>query len=209
MIYFDRLFALKEKYRAALDEDANKRAKIEKNFADGWTTDACRKYELEQQDAALEYCRKTTLEAAEAVKAEAYTMLDRWDTLDAAKLPANAAFLAGNSPVTLTQEEMQEFVNANRYNSTALRAAKEAADRRGIILAFPPTAAERKAAFTLFTDTITGAIQAGLDSGFYSVKDADQLLQAKIEANPNLADLEAVAASVAADGTTGGEGAAV
>ena len=209
MIYFDQLFALKAKYRAALDEDANKRAKIEKNFADGWTTDACRKYELEQQDAALEYCRKTTLEAAEAVKAEAYTMLDRWDTLDAAKLPANAAFLAGNSPVTLTQEEMQEFVNANRYNSTALRAAREAADRRGIILAFPPTAAERKAAFTLFADTITGAIQAGLDSGFYRVKDADQLLQAKIEANPNLADLEAVAASVAADGTTSGEGAAV
>lgn len=209
MIYFDQLFALKEKYRAALDEDANKRAKIEKNFADGWTTDACRKYELEQQDAALAYCRKTTLEAAEAVKAEAYTMLDRWDTLDAAKLPANAAFLAGNSPVTLTQEEMQEFVNANRYNSTALRAAREAADRRGIILAFPPTAAERKAAFTLFADTITGAIQAGLDSGFYSVKDADKLLQAKIEANPNLADMEAVAASVAADGTTSGEGAAV
>ena len=84
MIYFDRLFALKEKYRAALDEDANKRAKIEKDFADGWTTDACRKYELEQQDAALEYCRKTTLEAAEAVKAEAYTMLARWGTLDAA-----------------------------------------------------------------------------------------------------------------------------
>ena len=40
MIYFDRLFALKEKYKAALDEDASKRAKIEKNFADGWTTDA-------------------------------------------------------------------------------------------------------------------------------------------------------------------------
>lgn len=209
MIYFDRLFELKEKYRAALDEDANKRAKIEKNFADGWTTDACRKYELEQQDAALEYCRKTTLEAAEAVKAEAYTMLDRWDTLDAAKLPANAAFLAGNSPVTLTQEEMQEFVNANRYNSTALRAAREAADRRGLVLAFPPTAAERKEAFTLFYDTIAGAIQAGLDSGFYSVKDADKLLQAKIESNPNLADLEAVAASVVADGTTSGEGAAV
>lgn len=203
MIYFDRLFALKEKYRAALDEDANKRAKIEKDFADGWTTDACRKYELEQQDAALEYCRKTTLEAAEAVKAEAYTMLDRWGTLDAAKLPSNAAFLSENSPVTLTPEEMQEFVNANRYNSTALRAAKEAADRRGLVLAFPPTAADRKTAFSLFADTITGAIQAGLDSGFYSVKDADQLLQAKIEVNPNLADLEAVAASVA------GEGAAV
>lgn len=209
MIYFDRLFALKEKYRAALDEDSNKRAKIEKNFADGWTTDACRKYELEQQDAALEYCRKTTLEAAEAVKAEAYTMLDRWGTLDAAKLPRNAAFLSENSPVKLTPEEMQEFVNANRYNSTALRAAKEAADRRGLVLAFPPTAAERKTAFSLFADTITGAIQAGLDSGFYSVKDADQLLQAKIEANPNLADLEAVAASVAADGATSGEGAAV
>lgn len=86
MIYFDRLFALKEKYKAALDEDASKRAKIEKNFADGWTTDACRKYELERQAEALEYCRGTTLEAAEAVKAEAYTMLDRWDTLDAAKL---------------------------------------------------------------------------------------------------------------------------
>ena len=203
MIYFDRLFALKEKYRAALDEDANKRAKIEKDFAVGWTTDACRKYELEQQDAALEYCRETTLEAAEAVKAEAYTMLDRWGTLDAAKLPSNAAFLSENSPVTLTPEEMQEFVNANRYNSTALRAAKEAADRRGLVLAFPPTAADRKTAFSLFADTITGAIQAGLDSGFYSVKDADQLLQAKIEVNPNLADLEAVAASVA------GEGAAV
>ena len=120
MIYFDRLFALKEKYRAALDEDSKARAKIEKNFADGWTTDACRKYELEKQDAALEYCRKTTLEAAEAVKAEAYTMLDRWGMLDAAKLPSNAAFLSENSPVTLTQEEMQEFVNANRYNSTAL-----------------------------------------------------------------------------------------
>lgn len=209
MIYFDRLFALKEKYRAALDEDSKARAKIEKNFADGWTTDACRKYELEKQDAALEYCRKTTLEAAEAVKAEAYTMLDRWGMLDAAKLPSNAAFLSENSPVTLTPEEMQEFVNTNRYNSTALRAAKEAADRRGLTLAFPPTAADRKTAFSLFADTITGAIQAGLDSGFYSVKDADQLLQAKIEANPNLADLEAVAASVAADGATSGEGAAV
>ena len=203
MIYFDRLFALKEKYRAALDEDSKARAKIEKNFADGWTTDACRKYQLEQQDAALEYCRKTTLEAAEAVKAEAYSMLDRWGTLDAAKLPSNAAFLSENSPVTLTPEEMQEFVSANRYNSTALRAAKEAADRRGLVLAFQPTAAERKEAFTLFYDTIAGAIQAGLDSGFYTVEGADKLLQAKIEANPNLADLEAVAASVA------GEGAAV
>lgn len=200
MIYFDRLFELKEKYRSALDEDANKRAKIEKDFADGWTTDACRKYELERQAEALEYCRKTTLEAAEAVKAEAYTMLDRWDTLNAAKLPANTAFLAGNSPVTLTQEEMQQFVDENRYNSTALRAVREAADRRGLVLAFPPTAAERKEAFTLFYDTIAGAIQAGLDSGFYSVKDADKLLQAKIEANPNLADLEAVAASVAGEG---------
>ena len=200
MIYFDKLFALKEKYRAALDEDSKARARIEQNFADGWITDACRKYELEKQGAALEYCQKTTLEAAEAVKAEAYTMLDRWDTLDATKLPANAAFLAGNSPVTLTPEEMQEFVNANRYNSTALRAAKEAADRRGLTLAFPPTVADRKTAFSLFADTITGAIQAGLDSGFYSVKDADQLLQAKIEANPNLADLEAVAASVAGEG---------
>lgn len=209
MIYFDRLFELKEKYRSALDEDANKRAKIEKDFADGWTTDACRKYELEKQDTALEYCRGTTLEAAEAVKAEAFTMLDRWDTLDATKLPANAAFLAGNSPVTLTQEEMQQFVDENRYNSTALRAAREAAERRGLVLAFPPTAAERKEAFTLFYDTIAGAIQAGLDSGFYSVKDADKLLQAKIEANPNLADLETVAANVATDGTTGGEGAAV
>lgn len=203
MIYFDRLFALKEEFRAALDEDANKRAKIEKDFADGWTTDACRKYELERQAEALEYCRKTTLEAAEAVKAEAYTMLDRWGMLDAAKLPSNAAFLSENSPVTLTPEEMQEFVNTNRYNSTALRAAREAAERRGLVLAFPPTAAERKKAITLFYDTIAGAIQAGLDSGFYSVKDADKLLQAKIEANPNLADLEAVAASVA------GEGAAV
>ena len=202
MIYFDRLFALKEKYKAALDEDASKRAKIEKNFADGWTTDACRKYELEHQAEALEYCRGTTLEAAETVKAEAYTMLDRWDTLDAAKLPANAAFFAGNSPVTLTQEEMQQFVDENRYNSTALRAAREAAERRGLVLAFPPTAAERKEAFTLFYDTIAGAIQAGLDSGFYSVKDADKLLQAKIEANPNLADLEAVAASVAGEGAT-------
>ncbi len=203
MIYFDRLFELKETYRSALDEDASKRAKIEKDFADGWTTDACRKYELEKQDTALEYCRGTTLEAAEAVKAEAFTMLDRWDTLDATKLPANAAFLAGSSPVTLTPEEMQQFVDENRYNSTALRAAREAADRRGLVLAFPPTAAERKEAFTLFYDTIAGAIQAGLDSGFYSVKDADKLLQAKIEANPNLADLEAVAASVT------GEGAAV
>lgn len=200
MIYFDRLFELKEKYRSALDEDANKRAKIEKNFADGWTTDACRKYELERQAEALEYCRKTTLEAAETVKVEAYTMLDRWDTLNATKLPANAAFLAGNSPVTLTQEEMQQFVDENRYNSTALRAVREAADRRGLVLAFPPTAAERKEAFTLFYDTIAGAIQAGLDSGFYSVKDADKLLQAKIESNPNLADLEAVAASVAGEG---------
>ena len=136
------------------------------------------------------------------MKAEAYTMLDRWDTLDAAKLPANAAFFAGNSPVTLTQEEMQQFVDENRYNSTALRAAREAAERRGLVLAFPPTAAERKEAFTLFYDTIAGAIQAGLDSGFYSVKDADKLLQAKIEANPNLADLEAVAASVAGEGAT-------
>ena len=136
-------------------------------------------------------------------------MLDRWDTLDAAKLPVNAAFLGGNSPVTLTPEEMQQFVDENRYNSTALRAAREAADRRGLVLAFPPTAAERKEAFTLFYDTIAGAIQAGLDSGFYSVKDADKLLQAKIEANPNLADLEAVAASVAADGATSGEGTAV
>lgn len=209
MIYFDRLFALKEKYRAALDEDSKARAKIEKNFADGWTTDACRKYQLEQQDAALEYCRKTTLEAAEAVKAEAYTMLDRWGTLDAAKLPRNAAFLSENSPVKLTPAEMQDFVNANRFNSTALRAAREAAERRGLVLAFPPTAAERKEAFTLFYDTIAGAIQAGLDSGFYSVKNADKLLQAKIEANPNLADLEAVAASVTVDGATSGEGAAV
>lgn len=200
MIYFDRLFELKEKYRSALDEDASKRAKIEKDFADGWTTDACRKYELEKQDTALEYCRGTTLEAAKAVKAEAYAMLDRWDTLDAAKLPANAAFLAGNSPVTLTQEEMQQFVDENRYNSTALRAAREAADRRGLVLAFPPTAAERKEAFTLFYDTIAGAIQTGLDSGFYTVEGADKLLQAKIEANPNLADLEAVAASVAGEG---------
>lgn len=203
MIYFDRLFALKEKFKTTLDEDASKRAKIERDFADGWTTDACRKYELERQAEALEYCRGTTLEAAEAVKAEAYTMLDRWGMLDAAKLPSNAAFLSENSPVTLTPEEMQEFVNTNRYNSTALRAAKEAADRRGLTLAFPPTAADRKTAFSLFADTITGAIQAGLDSGFYTVKNADQLLQAKIEANPNLADLEAVAASVA------GEGAAV
>lgn len=209
MIYFDRLFDLKTKFKDALDEDARKRAKIEKDFADGWTTDACRKYELERQAEALEYCRKTTLEAAEAVKTEAYTMLDRWDTLDAAKLPANAAFLAGNSPVTLTQDEMQRFVDENRYNSTALRAAREAADRRSLVLAFPPTAADRKTAFSLFADTITGAIQAGLDSGFYTVKDADQLLQAKIEANANLADLEAVAASVAADGATSGEGAAV
>ena len=138
MIYFDRLFELKEKFRSALDLDANKRAKIEKDFADGWTTDACRKYELERQAEALEYCRKTTLEAAEAVKTEAYTMLDRWGMLDAAKLPSNAAFLSENSPFTLTPEEMQEFVNTNRYNSTALRAAKEAADRRGLTLAFPP-----------------------------------------------------------------------
>lgn len=203
MIYFDRLFDLKTKYKDALDEDARKRAKIEKDFADGWTTDACRKYQLEQQDAALEYCRKTTLEAAEAVKAEAYTMLDRWGTLDAAKLPRNAAFLSENSPVKLTPAEMQQFVDENRYNSTALRAAKEAADRRGLVLAFPPTAAERKEAFTLFFDTIAGAVQSGLDSGFYTVEGADRLLQAKIETNPNLADLEAVAASVA------GEGAAV
>ena len=210
MIYFDRLFELKERYRAALDEDSKARAKIEKNFADGWTTDACRKYQLEQQDAALEYCRKTTLEAAEAVKAEAYAMIDRWGMLDAAKLPSNAAFLSENSPVTMTPAEVQQFVDENRYNSTALRAAREAADRRGLVLAFPPTAAERKEAFSLFYDTITGAIQAGLDSGFYSVKDADQLLQAKIEANPSLSDLEAVAAaSVAADGGTSGEGAAV
>ena len=209
MIYFDRLFELKERYRSALNEDSKARAKIEKNFADGWTTDACRKYQLEQQDAALEYCRKTTLEAAEAVKAEAYTMLDRWGTLDAAKLPRNAAFLSENSPVKLTPAEVQQFVDENRYNSTALRAAKEAADRRGLVLAFPPAAAERKEAFTLFYDTITGAIQAGLDSGFYTVEGADRLLQEKIEANPNLADLEAVAASVAADGATSGEGAAV
>lgn len=209
MIYFDRLFELKERYRSALNEDSKARAKIEKNFADGWTTDACRKYQLEQQDAALEYCRKTTLEAAEAVKAEAYTMLDRWGTLDAAKLPRNSAFLSENSPVKLTPAEVQQFVDENRYNSTALRAAKEAADRRGLVLAFPPAAAERKEAFTLFYDTITGAIQAGLDSGFYTVEGADRLLQEKIEANPNLADLEAVAASVAADGGTSGEGAAV
>ena len=207
MIYFDRLFALKEKYKAALDEDASKRAKIEKDFADGWTTDACRKYELERQAEALEYCRGTTLAAAEAVKAEAFTMLDRWDTLDAAKLPANAAFLAGNSPVTLTQEEMQQFVDENRYNSTALRAAREAAERRGLVLAIPPTAEQRKAAFTLFADNIIGAIQSGLNSGFYTVENADSLLLEKIQANPNLSDLEAVA--VAADGGTSGEGAAV
>lgn len=179
MIYFDRLFELKEKYRAALDEDSKARAKIEKDFADGWTTDACRKYQLEQQDAALEYCRKTTLEAAEAVKAEAYSMLDRWGTLDAAKLPRNAAFLSENSPVKLTQTEMQQFVDENRYNSTALRAAREAADRRGFVLAFPPTSADRKTAFSLFADTITGAIQAGFDSGFYSVKDADHAFTGK------------------------------
>lgn len=200
MIYFDKLFDLKTKYKDALDEDARKRAKIERDFSDGWTTDACRKYQLEQQDAALEYCRKTTLEAAEAVKAEAYSMLDRWDTLDASKLPANASLLAANSPVTLTQEEMQQFVDANRYNSTALRAAKEAADRRGLVLAFPPTAADRKEAFTLFFDTIAGAVQSGLDSGFYTVEGADKLLLAKIAGNHNLADLEAVAASVAAEG---------
>ena len=57
MIYFDRLFELKEKYRSALDEDANKRAKIEKDFADGWTTDACRKYGLGRQAEAVEYWR--------------------------------------------------------------------------------------------------------------------------------------------------------
>ena len=130
-------------------------------------------------------------------------MLDRWGMLDAAKLPRNAAFLSENSPVKLTPAEVQQFVDENRYNSTALRAAKEAADRRGLTLIFPPTAADRKTAFSLFADTITGAIQAGLDSGFYTVEGADELLQAKIEANPNLADLEAVAASVA------GEGAAV
>ena len=209
MIYFDRLFALKERYRSALDEDASKRAKIEKNFVAGWTTDACRKYQLEQQDAALEYCRKTTLEAAEAVKAEAYAMIDRWGMLDAAKLPSNAAFLSENSPVTMTPAEVQQFVDENRYNSTALRAAREAADRRGLVLAFPPTAAERKEAFSLFYDTIAGAIQAGLDSGFYTVEGADKLLQAKIETNTNLADLGALAASVAADGGTSGEGAAV
>lgn len=203
MIYFDKLFDLKTKFKDALDEDDRKRAKIEKDFSDGWTTDACRKYQLEQQDAALAYCRKATLEAAEAVKAEAFTMLDRWDTLDAAKLPANAAFLAGNSPVTLTQDEMQRFVDENRYNSTALRAAREAADRRSLVLAFPPTAEQRKAAFTLFADNIIGAIQSGLNSGFYTVENADSLLLEKIQANPNLADLEAVAASVA------GEGAAV
>lgn len=203
MIYFDKLFDLKTKFKDALDEDDRKRAKIEKDFPDGWTTDACRKYQLEQQDAALAYCRKATLEAAEAVKAEAFTMLDRWDTLDAAKLPANAAFLAGNSPVTLTQDEMQRFVDENRYNSTALRAAREAADRRSLVLAFPPTAEQRKAAFTLFADNIIGAIQSGLNSGFYTVENADSLLLEKIQANPNLADLEAVAASVA------GEGAAV
>ena len=203
MIYFDKLFDLKTKFKDALDEDDRKRAKIEKDFSDGWTTDACRKYQLKQQDAALAYCRKATLEAAEAVKAEAFTMLDRWDTLDAAKLPANAAFLAGNSPVTLTQDEMQRFVDENRYNSTALRAAREAADRRSLVLAFPPTAEQRKAAFTLFADNIIGAIQSGLNSGFYTVENADSLLLEKIQANPNLADLEAVAASVA------GEGAAV
>lgn len=203
MIYFDKLFDLKTKFKDALVEDDRKRAKIEKDFSDGWTTDACRKYQLEQQDAALAYCRKATLEAAEAVKAEAFTMLDRWDTLDAAKLPANAAFLAGNSPVTLTQDEMQRFVDENRYNSTALRAAREAADRRSLVLAFPPTAEQRKAAFTLFADNIIGAIQSGLNSGFYTVENADSLLLEKIQANPNLADLEAVAASVA------GEGAAV
>lgn len=209
MIYFDRLFALKEKFRAALDEDANKRAKIEKDFADGWVTESYRKKALEEQAEALGAYRQFILEEAAAVKDEAFSMLDRWDTPDASKLPANTAFLSENSPVTLTPEEMQQFVDANRYNSTALRAAREAADRRGLVLAFPPTAAERKEAFTLFYDTIAGAIQAGLDSGFYSVKDADKLLQAKIEANPNLADLEAVAASVAADGATSGEGAAV
>ena len=207
MIYFDRLFELKEKYRSALAEDAHKRARIEKDFADGWTTDACRKYALERQAEALEYCRKTTIAAAEAVKADAYTMLDRWGTLDAAKLPSNAAFLSENSPVTLTQEEMQQFVDENRYNSTALRAAKEAADRRGLVLPIPPTAEQRKAAFTLFADNIIGAIQSGLNSGFYTVENADSLLLEKIQANPNLADLEAVA--VAADGGTSGEGAAV
>ena len=207
MIYFDRLFELKERYRAALDEDSKARAKIEKNFVAGWTTDACRKYQLEQQDAALEYCRKTTLEAAEAVKAEAYAMIDRWGMLDAAKLPSNAAFLSENSPVTMTPAEVQQFVDENRYNSTALRAAREAADRRGLVVAFPPTAEQRKAAFTLFADNIIGAIQSGLNSGFYTVENADSLLLEKIQANPNLSDLEAVA--VAADGGTSGEGAAV
>ena len=32
MIYFDRLFELKERYRAALDEDSKARAKIEKKL---------------------------------------------------------------------------------------------------------------------------------------------------------------------------------
>lgn len=203
MIYFDRLFELKEKFRSALDEDATKRAKIEKDFADGWTTDACRKYELEKQYTALENFRKTTLAAAEAVKAEAYSMLDRWATLDPEKLPKEAAFLSETSPITMTEAEVQQFVDTNRYNTTALRAAQEYAARKGMVLAFPPTAEQRKAAFTLFADNITGAIQAGLDSGFYSVKDADKLLQAKIEANPNLADLEVVATNMT------GEGAAV
>lgn len=124
MIYFDKLFALKAKYKEALDEDARKRQQIEKNFADGWITESYRKKALEDQEAALEYCRKATLEAAEAVKAEASAMLDCWDMPNAAKLPANAAFLAGNSPVTLTQEEMQKFVNENRYGSLSAAARK-------------------------------------------------------------------------------------
>ena len=199
MIYFDRLFSLKEKYKEALAEDARKREKIEKDFADGWTTESYRKKALSEQDAAMEYCSNTTFEETEAVKNEVYSMLDRWATLDPEKLPKEAAFLSETSPITMTEAEVQQFVDTNRYNATALRAAQEYAARKGMVLAFPPTAAERKEAFTLFYDTIAGAIQAGLDSGFYTVEGADELLQAKIEANPNLADLGLVAASVAAD----------
>lgn len=203
MIYFDRLFSLKKKYKEALDEDARKREKIEKDFADGWTTESYRKKALSEQDAALEYCRNTTLEATEAVKNEVYSMLDRWATLDPEKLPKEAAFLSETSPITMTEAEVQQFVDTNRYNATALRAAQEYAARKGIVLAFPPTAEQRKAAFTLFADNITGAIQTGLNSGFYTVEGADELLLEKITQNPAVADLEAVAASVA------GEGAAV
>lgn len=52
MIYFDRLFAIKKNYKAALDEDAKQRAKIEQDWHDGYVTDLYKNKALQELDAA-------------------------------------------------------------------------------------------------------------------------------------------------------------